>query len=184
MRKQILESTIEQIKLYGLRRFTMDDIARDLKISKKTLYQYFPSKSDLIGAVIEDAIELERKTTDDAVLQGENWLAKLDAVLSVHSCSNISYRLLDEINRYFPKESACINMVSEYKETVLRQLLEEGMGEGRLRSDVNLEIVILALKKFFLTPTDERFLAQNDLTVNQLLQQLKTIFFYGCLSRE
>lgn len=184
MREIILESAIEQIKRYGLRRFTMDDIAQELKISKKTLYQHFPSKSELISTVVQEAIELEKKSTDDAVSQGESWLEKLDAALSVHSCSNISYRQMDEINRYFPKESVYLNMAGEYKVAVLRQLLEEGIKEGKLRADINLEIIILALKKFFLTPTDERFLEQNDLTVNQLLQQLKIIFFYGSLSQE
>jgi hypothetical protein len=102
----------------------------------------------------------------------------------VHSYSNIPYRLIDEINRYFPEESNGVNMIGEYKSMVLRQLLEEGIREGRVRADVNLEIIILALKKVFHTPTDEDFLKQNDLTVNQLLKQFKTIFFYGSLVRE
>lgn len=184
MKNKILESAIRQIKKYGIRRFTMDDIAQDLRISKKTLYQHFSSKNQLLGGVLSEAIELEKKTTDEAVARGESWFDKLDAVLLVHSYSNIPYRLIDEINRYFPEESNGVNMIGEYKSMVLRQLLEEGIREGRVRADVNLEIIILALKKVFHTPTDEDFLKQNDLTVNQLLKQFKTIFFYGSLVRE
>lgn len=184
MKDKILESAIRQIKIYGLRRFTMDDIAEDLRISKKTLYQYFSSKKELIKEVVDGAVELEKQITDEALAGVDNWFDKLDSVLSVHIYNNLPYSRLDEITRYFPEERISIKRIIEYKVKVLRELLQQGLEEGRLRGDINLQIVILALEKVFFIPTDEEFLKQNDLTVNQLLQQLKTVFFYGSLVAE
>jgi AcrR family transcriptional regulator len=181
MRDKIIESAIRQIKSYGLRRFTVDDIVKDLRISKKTLYQHFSSKKELIGTVLDTAIELEKRITDEALVNGGDWFEKLDAILSVHSYTNIPYRLMDEIARFFPEERAYVDRIVEYKAKVLRELLEQGLKEGKLRTDINLEIIILALNKVFHTPTNEEFLKENDLTVNQLLTDLKEIIFYGSL---
>lgn len=181
MQEQILESAIKQIRDYGLRRFTMDDIAKDLRISKKTLYQHYASKKELIGAVVNMAIELEKSIMDEAIVKSEDWLDKLNAVLSIHSYSNIPYRIMDEIARFFPEERVYVNAIGAYKAKVLRKLLAQGAKEGKLRQDINLEIIFLALNKVFLTPTNEEFLRENDLTVNQLLTDLKELFFYGSL---
>lgn len=181
MKEKILESAVRQIRNYGLRRFTMDDIAEDLRISKKTLYQHFSSKKELIRAVVGMAMELEKKITDEALSNVVDWVDKLDAVLSVHSYTNIPYRLMDEIARFFPDEKVSVNEIGEYKAKVLRELLEQGVKEGKLRQDINLKVIFLALNKVFQTPTDEEFLEEHDLTVNQLLADLKELFFYGSL---
>ena len=125
MRDKIIESAIRQIKSYGLRRFTVDDIVKDLRISKKTLYQHFSSKKELIGTVLDTAIELEKRITDEALVNGGDWFEKLDAILSVHSYTNIPYRLMDEIARFFPEERAYVDRIVEYKAKVLRELLEQ-----------------------------------------------------------
>jgi len=181
MQEQILESAIKQIRDYGLRRFTMDDIAKDLRISKKTLYQHYASKKELIGAVVNMAIELEQSIMDEAIAKSEEWMDKLNAVLSIRSYNNIPYRIMDEIARFFPEERVYVNAIGAYKAKVLRELLTQGAKEGKLRQDINLEIIFLALNKVFLTPTNEEFLRENDLTVNQLLTDLKELFFYGSL---
>lgn len=184
MQDRIIESADKQIKKYGLRRFTVDDIAQDLGISKKTIYKHFSSKKEIIGAVVDRAISLERKITDEALSGLSDWFDRLNAVVSVHSHANVPYRLIDEIYRYFPEEKDRVDRLGEYKIKVLEGLLVQGIREGRLRPDLNPRVVILVLDKIFFTPTDEEFLRENDLTVNQLLEHMKKIFFYGSLTEK
>ena len=47
----------EMFKAYGIKSVTMDDVARELGISKKTLYQYFKDKSELLKTCISSIIE-------------------------------------------------------------------------------------------------------------------------------
>lgn len=184
MKEKIMESAVKQMKNYGLRRFTMDDVAEDLRISKKTLYLHFSSKKELIAEVVNWAVELEKKKTNEALEVAENWLDKLDSVLSVHSYTNLPYSRIDEITRYFPEERITVKKIIEYKIKVLEELLWEGRKEGKLRADIDLQIIILAVVKVFFTPTDEELFRQSDLTVDGLLKQLKTILFYGSLAAE
>lgn len=52
MRDKIIESALELVEKYGIK-FTLDDVAVMLKISKKTIYKYFKNKEDLINAIID-----------------------------------------------------------------------------------------------------------------------------------
>ena len=56
-RKLILKD-VEQLYLkYGIRSVTMDDVAKEFGISKKTLYEYFQDKADLVAQVIEHHLQ-------------------------------------------------------------------------------------------------------------------------------
>ena len=59
--KDILEKILSMFRRYGIRSITMDDIARELGISKKTLYHDFEDKNDLIKRVIDYDILVKRR---------------------------------------------------------------------------------------------------------------------------
>ncbi len=184
MEQRIIDSTVKQIKQFGLRRFTMDDIARDLGISKKTLYNHYPSKNELLRAVVEWVEEQERTITDQALAGAVSWLERLDAVLSVYSFANLPYRLMNEVNQSYLGELEGISRIGHYKSSVLREILQEGLEIGKLKPEINPEVIILTLDKMFFTLTAEEFLQENDLTVNQLLGQMKTLLFFGSLAND
>ncbi len=54
IRDRIKEKAEELYMKYGIRSVSMDDIAAQLGMSKKTIYQYFADKDELVDAVVED----------------------------------------------------------------------------------------------------------------------------------
>ncbi|HEX2031985.1 MAG TPA: TetR family transcriptional regulator [Actinomycetota bacterium] len=52
-RARILEAAFRAVSTFGLSRFTMDDVARSAAVSRQTVYRYFPSRDDLILALVE-----------------------------------------------------------------------------------------------------------------------------------
>lgn len=183
MRETILRSASDQIMKYGLRGFTLDDITADLGISKKTLYKYITSKNELIREIIDTTVEVEKHTALKEMEKGHNWLEKLDALLSVYSYQAIPYRILDELHRYFPEERERIKEIGDFREHLAITLLEEGIQQGDIEPDVNPATITHALKKIFLTSTDPKLLEGLDMTVNQLLEQIKRLLIYGILKR-
>ncbi|WP_206811056.1 TetR/AcrR family transcriptional regulator [Paradesulfitobacterium ferrireducens] len=183
MRAQILQAATAQIIKYGLRGFTLDDITAELSISKKTLYKYFESKSELISEIIGNAVAIEKERATEEMSKYDNWFDKLNALLSVYSYNAVPYRILDELNRYFPQERAQIESIGEYREQIALVLLEEGMAKGEIDPRVNPQVVTLAFKKIFLTPTEQKILDAYDITVNQLMDQMKQLLIYGLLNR-
>ena len=55
---RIKQRADELFRRYGIRSVTMDEIAAQLGISKKTIYQYYTDKDQLVDAVTEDEIKL------------------------------------------------------------------------------------------------------------------------------
>ena len=90
---------------YGFRSVSMDDIAQNLGMSKKTIYQYFEDKDELIAAVVKDDIyknqatcENDRKISVNAI--HEMFLA-MDMVVEMFRTMNPS--LLYDMQKYHPK---------------------------------------------------------------------------------
>lgn len=60
MKKRIIDSSLNQLGTFGLRKFTMDRVAADLRISKRTLYQHFPGKEQLLEACLMEWLRRKR----------------------------------------------------------------------------------------------------------------------------
>jgi AcrR family transcriptional regulator len=62
MKEKILDVAAKLIQQYGLKKFTVDEIASQLKISKKTIYKYFESKDDLIRSYFNSVISSDEES--------------------------------------------------------------------------------------------------------------------------
>jgi AcrR family transcriptional regulator len=64
-RRRVLEAARAHFFKHGFRNVTMDDLAAELAVSKKTLYAHFPSKEALLAAVLRDKYERIRATLEE-----------------------------------------------------------------------------------------------------------------------
>lgn len=181
MKERILNKSYELISRFGLRGFTMDEISRELGISKKTVYKYFESKNQLISSIVDRIVEVEKRTFREEVEMRSTWFEKLEAMLTMFTPDDIPFHLIEELYRYFPEEKKKIEELAEFREGILRPLIEQGQELGEIRSDLNPAIIILVIHNIFLTPTNQQALDTHDITVKQLLEQLKELFFHGIL---
>jgi AcrR family transcriptional regulator len=65
--ERILEAAIQQVEDFGLRRFTVDDVARRARLSRVTIYRHFPKKDRLLEAVLLFELRRFLRAVDDAV---------------------------------------------------------------------------------------------------------------------
>lgn len=185
MRDKILRSAMEQISKFGLRRFTVDDIAADLGISKKTFYKYFASKKELISAVVEYHHRLEIERTLQALETRGCWQDKLEAVICCQSpSSNVPLWLLEELQRYFPEEWAKTEGINRFKWEKVKELVNQGIQRGEVRPDVNLAVLELALNKTVMALFDYSFLKEKELTVNLAMEDFKKIVLHGIMKKK
>jgi len=183
MRERIMQAATELIKQYGLRGFTLDDITGELSMSKKTLYKYFDSKNELISQIVQKAAEIEKQRVLQEIDRCSTWFEKLNAILSVYSYPAIPFRVLNELQRYFPAEQETIEEIRRFRQQMAMTVLEEGITKGEIRADLDPAIMLLTFTKTVLSPMEDQFLNANDITINQLLEQMKKLLFYGILNR-
>jgi AcrR family transcriptional regulator len=138
--KDILERILSLFTRYGIRSITMDDIARELGISKKTLYQDFEDKNDLINRVIEFDMIQSRKFLEEV------HRADLDAIGELYFVnerihqdrSSYSPTFYYDLKRYYPKTYK--KWLDEKRKNMFGLIvgnLQKGKGEGIYRKDIH-----------------------------------------------
>jgi AcrR family transcriptional regulator len=138
-------------KVYDLFRkkglkLTMDDIAAELKLTKKTLYNNFNSKEELMRTVMQFIIEDIEFKINLSLSQGKNAIEALFHTSSMmnKTLEQIGPLLLTDSSRYLPdlKVLDHSNRVSFYSRIIFENL-ERGMAEGLYRVDLNKELTSL-----------------------------------------
>ncbi|PKP00373.1 MAG: hypothetical protein CVU13_02385 [Bacteroidetes bacterium HGW-Bacteroidetes-8] len=138
-------------KVYDLFRkkglkLTMDDIAAELKLTKKTLYNNFNSKEELMRTVMQFIIEDIEFKINLSLSQGKNAIEALFHTSSMmnKTLEQIGPLLLTDSSKYLPdlKVLDHSNRVSFYSR-IIYENLERGMTEGLYRVDLNKELTSL-----------------------------------------
>ena len=141
MKEEIVKRALNNFMQYGVKTFTMDDLASKMGISKKTLYEHFPSKNDLVEAVLDYALDMSCKNVE-AFVQGdgsviENVYRNQKKVKEIFNIN--SDRPIWELQKYYSKTYE--RMEIEFAKSDARfidKLLEKGWQEGLFREDINV----------------------------------------------
>lgn len=183
VRERIIDSTWRQILKYGVKRFTVQDIATDLGISKKTIYTHFESKESIIDALCEKLAEADRASHMEAMESRVVFFEKLDLLINAHYHRQMPLSFLAELNRYYP-EIYTRYIDSNIPRSIYRELIDQGINEGYIRSDIHPAILELIVDKSLEALDDNKFLTDYDITVQQGLQILRNVLLYGVLKPE
>jgi AcrR family transcriptional regulator len=143
-KERILLRAHELFNKYGLRSVSMDDIAAQLGMSKKTLYQYYTDKDELVDAVFAAMMEhnqtqckLDRQRAENPI--HEVFLA-FDMVQEMFA--NMNPAVLFEMQKYHP---VTFKKFQEYKNGFLygmiRTNIEAGMRDELYREDIDVDVL-------------------------------------------
>jgi len=141
---EIISAALELFMKYGIKSLTMDDIARHLHISKKTLYLYVSDKKDLVKRGMELAISDECSIVQAVSKESTN---AIDELIEITKCVSVRLRemhpsVLYDIQKYHPKSwDLMINHKTEFVYGVMLENLKRGVKEKYYRKTINPEIV-------------------------------------------
>lgn len=184
MRESIIQSAMEQISRYGFRKFTVDDVAADLGISKKTIYKHFNSKKDIISAVVETHLETEKNLALEGMNTEGSSIDKLNAVVFCSGQDKPPAWLLEELQRYFPEEWAKADDLVKLKSGMVKELISRGVANGEFRDDINPAVIELTLEATINALFDFKSLNKLDLTINQAMDDVRKLVLYGILKEK
>lgn len=146
MEKEIISKATYKFIQFGFKSFTIDDLASDLGISKKTLYNYYPSKEDLIEACLEDLLE---KISNKAFLKPDGSI--IEQVFFAQKCFFDVYKVNSvkpfwELKKYYPKlHKKFDEEFKKYDEKQITEIIQMGLQQGFFREDIDIPFV----KAFF-----------------------------------
>jgi AcrR family transcriptional regulator len=141
---KILTVAVESFRQYGFKTITMDDIARRAGISKKTLYQHFTSKPDVVQAAMTWHQEAMHCHMVELIAGSEN---AVEGMVRVNGLLNQMFRQINplamlELQRFFPevyrmfREKLIHKDISAIRDNILR-----GMEEGLYREGMDADLL-------------------------------------------
>jgi len=182
---RIIQAFAEELKENGIK-FTMDDLARRLGISKRTLYEHFSSKADILDALIEDAFaEVDKK--NELILQNDDIpvTEKIkEVIISLPTHIELVDRpTLEQIKRSFPEQWEKLSEMYTKDWDEMDALIEQGIREGII-ANKNAALIVKMIRGAVETAQDQHFYIVNDISLTEALSQIADIILYGLVSKE
>lgn len=155
MENRIINTARDLYFRYGIRSVTLDDIAKELGISKKTIYQFFKDKDELVNCVVDLSVFEEICRSKDLKKQSLNPIEEI--IISVRMMKDmldkINVVLFYDLEKYHP---AAFEKYKAFKSNFLeliRQNLVQGVAQKLYRAEINIEVLV----KFRLETVDMLF---------------------------
>lgn len=183
MKDKILEIASEKIQIYGLKKFTIDEIALELKISKKTIYKYFSSKEEIIDCFFSTVIESDKENVLEQ-LENKNSVAdKLNLLIYSYYKFKLPVNVVDESHKFYPKQWEKIEELKRFKLDIFYKVLKEGVSDGQIKEEVDFLILSKMLDNICDTFLDYKFLSDNKMTFKEAINEVVKIILYGIIKR-
>lgn len=177
--EQIIKAAKKLISKYGYKKVSMDEIAEEAKVTKKTVYSYFSSKEELLKVLIKEELGKMRKDIDE-IKNGdgeffENVHNGIYSLLKFRKKSNLFKILFEEaevVKNNRLKE--IIKVIEDDIMNYIKSLLEKANSQGKIEVD-NIEVMAFLIYKMYIAlmiewndsykKLDEKEIADNILQV-------------------
>jgi len=187
MEERILNKARELFFSFGIRSVTMDDIANKIGVSKKTIYQFYADKNQIVEKVISDLIDGHGSKAETLCQEADNAIHEIILQTQVIGdiFQSVKPGVFFELQKYFP---GTWTLMDDHKyDCVFRGILknlERGLEEGLFRRGLEIKTIahirlvqinsVLNLQDF---PTDK-------FNYSTILNQLTELYLYGITTPE
>jgi len=182
VKERILLKSHELFNRYGIRSVSMDDIAAQLAMSKKTLYQYYTDKDELVTAVFSTVMENNRIECTVNKEKAENAVHEVFMAFDMvqEMFANMNIAVLYDMEKYHP---VCFKKYLEYKNGFMYQMIrsniERGVKEEVYRDDIDVDIMTRYRIYSIMLSFNTQVFPNNRSNVVYIEQQLLEHFLNG-----
>lgn len=146
-KERIIDQAMHMFVSQGIKSVRMDDIAQQLGVSKRTLYEMFGDKEGLLYLAMERYSERNRQRWNELTADARNVLEAMFMVLGeVMDNAEVSRRMMDNLRKFYSAVHDKLMREGMVKNrTSLRSMLEQGVGDGLFVNNFNIDLSISVL---------------------------------------
>ena len=184
-KERILAKSSELFMQYGIRSVSMDDIASAMGMSKKTIYQYFVDKDELVNEVIKVILaDNEQNCTHDCFV-AENAVDEMMKAIEMmeEMFRTMNPSVLFDLKKYHPKAFGIFEKhKSEYLYRIIRDNLTRGIQEELYRPDLNIDIIARMRIDSMMLPFDPSLFNKQGNSLVTVSKQILEHYLFGIVS--
>lgn len=181
-KERILQKAHELFMRYGVRSVSMDDIAAQLGMSKKTLYQFYTDKEELVDAVLSAFLENNRKHCVADRQKSENAIHELLLAFDMvqEMFTNMNPSIVFDLEKYHPAVSKKIqHHKNVFMYQVIKQNLERGIQEELYRTEIDVDVITRFRIESMMLPFNTDVFPNNRTHFVRIQEQILEHFLYG-----
>lgn len=185
--QHIIEKTSELYNQYGIKSVTMDDVARELGISKKTLYKYVANKDELVDHFVDYLTEKRKCNVDNIKNKNFNAIEELVEVNEhvIEMLKNYNPSTDYDLKKYYPdqyrklRERRRNNMYQAVKDNIMKGK-QEGFYRQELDEDIIAKVHVSRIENSF---ANEMFTIR-ELTSWRFIREMMIYHIHGIANAE
>lgn len=185
IKDRIKQKADELFRRYGVKSVTMDEIASQLGVSKKTIYHSFEDKNQLVDSVIADMLNVNKSYCQTSRTKAEN--AIQEVYMGMESLQdmlgNMNPSILYDIERGHP---ATFKKFIEYKHSFLYDLIkknmERGKQEGLYREEIDTDLLTRIRIETIMLPFNQELFPKNQYSLVYFEQELMEYFLFAMVT--
>ncbi|GAB1446773.1 MAG: TetR/AcrR family transcriptional regulator [Cyclobacteriaceae bacterium] len=179
---KILKGASELFLRYGIRSVSMDNIANHLGVSKKTIYQYFRDKDEMVLSVTEAHVLRDRDQLEKVAIDAKNAVEEL---VELSGCLKENFRdmnpsLLFDLQKYHHQ---AWNLWLEFKNQFIREQIErsieQGKKEGYFRPEINTKVIAIIRLETIQIAFDPTLFPRDTYSITEVQIQTFDHFIHG-----
>jgi TetR/AcrR family transcriptional regulator, cholesterol catabolism regulator len=181
-KERILQKANDLFMRYGIRSITMDEIAAQLGISKKTIYQFFTDKDAMVEAVVNDEMKRNEEGCRIYSQEAENAVHEIFLAMDgmQEMLKTVNPQLMYELEKHHP---AAYKRLKQYKYQFLFNMVKENLQRGAVediyRSGLNIDLITRHRIESAFMPFNSEAFPQNKFPMNQTCQELAILFLHS-----
>jgi AcrR family transcriptional regulator len=181
-REDIIQNSLKQFLLNGIRKMTVQQIVAPLGISTKTVYKYFSGKEELLEACL--LVHYEKMSLDfnNMMTNSSNPAEKLFKLffMGLEEDFKVAPVFYHDLNYYYPEmQDKVISRYYENSGEYVTNAIKNGMAQGFFRPDLNAVVVLEALHLLYRSLTRTGQYREFELSPNELAANTVVVFLRG-----
>ncbi|MGB4445461.1 MAG: TetR/AcrR family transcriptional regulator [Dysgonamonadaceae bacterium] len=133
---------------YGVKSTSMDEVASSLGISKRTIYENFRDKEDLLLSYLKQVCEDRKKAVQELMERFDNVVEVFLHIMDIHKTATFAnIKFYEDIYRYYPNVDAFLKEESHKANEFFVQFLKKGVEQGVIRENLNIEVVAFLVEE-------------------------------------
>lgn len=185
--KVLVQKASDMFKKYGIKSLTMDDIARELGMSKKTIYRVVDNKADLVKLVMLDYLETERAQMDSILASAKNSVDEMIQMADYffNHLREFNAHALNDLRKYYPETWSIYNDYRfNYVLSRINDNLAKGIEQGFYRGNMDVDVIArLYVGGIDILMNQEFFPVKNYMFIN-LYKEYQNYHLRGIVSEE
>lgn len=186
-KEEIIVRTLDLFSKRGVKSLNMGDISSLQHISKKTLYNHFKDKNDLVCSCINFELERTSKEVEKIITTGLNAIEvsyKISQFV-INQLTNMNPSLFLELESFHPD---AFKLFEDHQQDcigrTIRENIEKGMNEGLYRADLNVEIVTSIYMTLMYNLLSARLVNTKNFSFSEIYMEFFKYHVHGISSEE